>query len=179
MENSRNIHFLLTRTSDIIAGDLRENTENLFRFLDNVDERIFDNKPSDNEWSVKDCCEHIIIIENSLTHILKGNTKETTKDPERKIELIRNVFQNLEKKYHAPEAIKPVGTIKNKEEVKEKFSRIRNELLRIGNEMNWTDVCLDFRNVGFGIMTRVEWIYFCIYHTERHLHQMRSIVERV
>ena len=96
---------MLTRTSDIIAGDLRENTENLFRFLDNVDERIFDNKPSDNEWSVKDCCEHIIIIENSLTHILKCNTKETTKDPERKIELIRNVFQNLEKNTMRPKPL--------------------------------------------------------------------------
>ena len=169
----------MTRSPDIIAGDLRENTDNLFRFQDSVDEHIFDNKPSDNEWSVKDCCEHIIIIEKALTYIFQGNIEKTTKDPERKIELIRNVFQDFEKKYPAPEPFRPAGAVQNKAEVKEKFSKTRNELLRIGDKMNWIDVCLDFRHAGFGVMTRVEWIYFCIYHTERHLNHRRSVVERV
>ncbi len=37
--------------------------------------------------------------------------------------------------------------------------------------------CTVFELPGFGEFTRSEWIWFAIYHTQRHTHQLKNIYD--
>ena len=35
--------------------------------------------------------------------------------------------------------------------------------------------CLDFEMPGIGALTRLEWLWFYVWHTQRHLRQVKNI----
>lgn len=45
--------------------------------------------------------------------------------------------------------------------------------------LDLTKTCLAFELPVFGYLTRLEAIYFVIYHTQRHLHQLKNIYQQV
>ena len=45
--------------------------------------------------------------------------------------------------------------------------------------LNLSETCTAFELPGFGEFTRAEWIYFAMYHTQRHTHQLKKIYERM
>jgi hypothetical protein len=40
-------------------------------------------------------------------------------------------------------------------------------------------VCIDFAHGIFGELTRVEWAYYNIYHSKRHIDQLKNIEKKI
>jgi hypothetical protein len=36
-------------------------------------------------------------------------------------------------------------------------------------------LCMEFDFPGFGHLTRYEWLKFIVFHTQRHIHQLKQI----
>jgi hypothetical protein len=55
----------------------------------------------------------------------------------------------------------------------------RADLRRAVETLDLTAACIGLPHVRIGVMTRMEWVYFTIYHTERHLKQLQRLQESV
>ncbi len=162
-----------------LARELLENTVYLVATLSNVREADIDRKPSSLAWSPAEIAEHLVILEALAIRILQGRTKpvedcgcDHDSDPAKKVEEIKSAFGDLEKKFTAAGPVAPLGMYKDKDILISKVRTNRQDLAEIVKTQDLTAVCVDFQHGIFGELTRLEWIYFIIYHTERHLRQI-------
>ena len=80
----------------------------------------------------------------------------------------------MKKKYTAPSTVIPKGENKNKEALLDALVQQREILKNMIRQMDLT-LITEFRHPVIGSMSRLEWVYFHIYHTERHVRQLRSL----
>ncbi len=57
----------------------------------------------------------------------------------------------------------------------EKFEEQRKLLEEIVKKEDMSLTCDDFKHFGFGYLNRVEWVYFNIFHGERHRVQIENL----
>ncbi|MEO0471444.1 MAG: DinB family protein [Bacteroidota bacterium] len=160
-----------------IQADLSQNTADLSQFLEKVDEKAASQKPAPKAWSVVGILEHLLIVERSLAHLFQGKTDPAQRDPEQQIAVIQQAFSRHDRQYDAAKMIFPQGEVQSVREGMERLIGVRAKLQALLAEDNLHEVCTDFRHFAFGEMTRVEWIYFCILHTERHMVQMEKAIQ--
>ncbi|MGA2669710.1 MAG: DinB family protein [Ignavibacteria bacterium] len=163
----------------VIKQELRENTNKLIEYIREVDNYVLLRRPSIYVWSIMDCYEHIEKLEKSLKKIFLGKTEITERNPTEKIEKIGNRFSDFEHKFTAGEPIQPKGEFQDKEQVMREIKNNREELLSLIHDGTWADLCLGYEHSLLGFLTKIEWLYFCIFHSDRHLHQMKEIEGRL
>ncbi len=166
-------------TNEQIIADLNENTDSLLQELAGFNHQNFSIKPSATEWSAAELTEHLLLIERNVVKALKGNANTTERAIDAKLVLLKMALANTTQKIQAPEMVVPHSATANRQEMLEEIRNLREEQASLiaGCDMSLT--CLEFKHPMMGTMTRYEWVYFNIYHTERHLHQLRRIARQV
>jgi hypothetical protein len=163
-----------------VLSDLTQSTTKLLDAILKFPASDFHKNPAENSWSVAEVAGHILALENLLNPVLKGETKATIdRDPEQKIKIIRSAFLDLSQKYNAPNMILPSNNTTDKEDLLKKIKDCRQTLVNILISNDLTETCMGFKHFAFGKLSRIEWTYFNIYHTERHLHQIENIKKQL
>jgi len=159
-------------------SDFKENTSKLLAFIEQVDAQQLLSNPSRDEWSIMDCCEHILQLEQALVKLFRGPVEKVPSTYKyEQIEIIKTRFLDFNRKLTAFGVIRPQRKYKQQEEISEAITETRKVLLRIGTNSGWDKKCTLYAHPLFGHLTRLEWLNFCTYHVERHLNQMKGILE--
>ncbi|HET7153008.1 MAG TPA: hypothetical protein VFJ29_04525, partial [Candidatus Kapabacteria bacterium] len=92
------------------------------------------------------------------------------------IEEMKQMAYDFTNKVVAAERVLPTGDPMDKADA---IRQIRNNTKAILDVVAVEDMSLmtDIPNRLFGELTRVEWIYFAIYHSDRHIKQMERTKE--
>lgn len=163
------------RTKPEILEDLNESTKELLSVIGKFPEERFNTRPSEEAWSAGQVAEHLIKVETGTIRLFSGPTEPADRDPEQKIRRIEEEFLNFDKKFRAGGPILPDDKPKDKKSVLDKLQDIRQRLASVVDLHDLTEICSGFEHRLFGTLTRVEWIYFNIIHTRRHLEQVKNI----
>lgn len=158
----------------ILLDDLDASTENLIKTVAQFDDHNFNYKPSDEEWSAAQVAEHLLILEITANKAISGETIPTNRAPDAKIALIKRAMEDGTKRT-APERVKPSNLITDPQAAIEKFKKQRSKLREAIINADLTEACVSFKHTALGTLTRWEWIYFNIYHLQRHLQQMKRL----
>ena len=162
-----------------LLADFEANTEKLIYFIEQVDDKELLANPSRTEWSIMDCCEHILQLEQALVKLFRGPVEKAEQVSNEKIEVIKSRFLDFANKLTAFGVILPQRKYKTKAEISKAIRETRTILHRIGTNNGWDKKCMMYAHPLFGHLTRLEWIGFCIYHVERHLNQMEGILKQL
>lgn len=162
-----------------ILNTLEENTNKLLAFVSAVDDDKLLANPSREEWSIMDCCEHILQLEQALMRLFRGPVETVSEHSTEIIDIVKSRFLDFSSKMTAFGVILPQRKYKSKQEISEAIKETRKMLVRIGTNNGWDKKCMLYAHPLFGHLTRLEWIAFCIYHVERHLNQMEGILQQV
>lgn len=155
---------------------LQTSTENLVQALQSFPEERFLNAPSPGKWSAAGIGEHLLVLEELINQVLVGPVKKVDRLPDEKVEKIKNTFLNYDEKLYAGGPIQPKGLLQNKAQIITKILECRQTLTGILQSHDLTEECIGFSHALFGKLTRLEWVYFNVYHTQRHLHQMEKLL---
>lgn len=158
-----------------VKKDFIESTRNLLEILSNIPERNFNKKPESGGWTVGMAAEHLIKVEYGTLKLFSGSVDSTDRNPEQKVEEIEKRFLDFETSMTAYGPIVPDKEPKDKTKVLEKLQDIRQKLTGLIEIQNLAETINGFEHPLFGYLTRVEWIYFNIYHSKRHSNQMERI----
>lgn len=136
-------------------------------------------KPADNRWSIADICAHLVLSEDFMTAELKKRLEAPAGEP-------RFRRQDDEKLYaaavdrsqprSAPQALEPPPTPMSREEAVRRFTEARDRTL---DYVRTTQDDLRGRISGEGAMAHdaYQWILYIAAHTERHMAQIKEVMD--
>ncbi len=158
-----------------LLSDLDISTSHLLQWLSNSNTGKLNLSPNDNGWSAAQIAEHLLMLEVIANKVLRGKTIATNRPPDEKINLIKKVMSDSNTKRIAPEIVAPSAELKDPHVLIEQIKTQRELLKKAINETDMTEACISFKHPGLGTLTRFEWIYFTIFHTQRHLRQLQEL----
>lgn len=137
-----------------------------------TDEQL-NTKPDNGAWSMAQLGDHILQAYD-FVGVLHGTTAPTRRSVDEKIEGLRVLFSNQSTKMQAPETIVPPQGDIAKEDL---LAALQQKIAQINEAIYSCDLSetrVDYAIPSFGEFTRLEWIWFTIHHTRRHLEQLKE-----
>jgi hypothetical protein len=160
-----------------ILKDLDDTASELLQIIQSFDQEQFNTIPFEGSWAAGQTAEHL--LKSNISKLLYGNVNETDRQPDEKIQEIKDIFLNFDVKMTAPHFNTPSVKSQDKEEILASFTDAYKETRKAAAALDLSETCLDFELPGLGRLTRLEWIYFMIFHIQRHIHQLKNIHKKV
>lgn len=139
--------------------------------------KIYQISPVEGKWSIQQILDHLAVTESVILNLSKGPSLENDRDPTAIINVIKVAFGNHNKVYPNPKAVNPSGQSKSKEELLSVIETSRFAYLEEIKTKGAPHLLDLYPHPLTGKMTRIEWLYFNIYHIERHIHQIKMILQ--
>ncbi len=159
---------------EILFADLDACTKKFLDILLQFDRTNFIEKRSANEWSPAQVAEHLLLLEITANKAISGETIPTNRPADEKVTLIKWAMDDNTKRV-APESVLPSNRITDPQTANEKMAQQRDILREAVTNLDLSQACMSFKHPALGTLTRWEWIYFTIYHMERHLQQIKIL----
>lgn len=131
--------------------------------------------PFQGSWTAGQLAEHMILSNSGFLQVINGPVTETDKPADFMVAQIRTDFLDFNVKYDSPKEIYPEDRTYNQPELLKSLKQIRDGISTSIADLDLTKTCSSFELSGYGFLTRLEAVYFVIYHTQRHLHQLNKI----
>jgi len=147
----------------------------LIRVVSGIDNDRFNIAKDDHSWTAGQVVQHLVLSMSAFVNLLKGPTKETTRNPEQHVETLKAIFLNFSKKLKSPEFIVPERKDYNKEDQLRTLQKLKEEVGNIIDAGDLDKTCTAFGFPTIGNLTRKEALSFILFHTQRHIQQLKGI----
>ena len=151
---------------------LEDTTSQFFELVSSFDEDEINTMPRDGAWTVGQVAEHVTRSNVNIANELSQHGKISDRAPDARVDEIRSIFLDFNKKLKSPEFILPTRHSYAREILIKELGRSIDELKEVSNK---EDLLQIVNHTIFGEITRLETIYFVVYHTQRHIHQLTNI----
>lgn len=153
-----------------LETDFKRNTEEISNFFKRMKADVLRQKPHPNEWSALDCLEHLVVVEKMVEKVLTLSSQPVTRAIDAKVSTMKEALLNFHEKYQTSEMFLPTGKYQPAEAI-ELFCEQRDRIWKTGDFKHLYDA---IEHPFFGKLTKTEWVYFCVYHAQRHFEQMKK-----
>jgi uncharacterized damage-inducible protein DinB len=153
--------------------------EELYKPISSLRQEQFNIVPFEDSWTAGQTAEHILKSNTVILNTVNGASEKTENWPDEKIEQLRVIFLDFDTKMTALGFNTPSDDDKNKAEMLNKLREVNDGIIEVIKTLDLTETCKDFKHPGMGELTRLEWIYFCMFHTQRHTHQLSNIIQKL
>jgi hypothetical protein len=152
---------------------LNEPVSELVNILTSQTAMALNTFPYAGSWSAAQVVEHITRSTFSIAKALNMEAVETDRDPEEKVPELKKMFLDFSVKYKSPEFILPTQEVYDKEIL---VNKLKAAFEQLQERSNVVDLFGMISHPAFGNVTKLELLYFVLYHTMRHLQQVKNIV---
>lgn len=135
----------------------------------------FNTVPFPGSWTAGQVAEHVLLSAAGGVQVLNGNGQATTRSPEEQVGPLRNLFLNFNIKMTSPQFIQPSDLPQDKQEILKRASDIFDSMITLAKKQDLALTYTDFEMPQFGMLTRLEWLSFILFHTQRHIRQLQNI----
>ena len=130
--------------------------------------------PYKDSWTTAQLLRHVTKSTNGMTKALDTKSKPAERDAGEKIPGLKNAFLDFSSKMKSPDFIVPEEGPYEKQAVIEELNKSFECLKESANNANLTDIV---KGLPLGDITKLEILHFVLYHTKRHLHQLKKICD--
>jgi hypothetical protein len=153
---------------------LNDSTTRLFRELGRFDSHSF-NLSLGDRWNPGQIAEHILLTDIAVFRVLQGPLSFAGRKTDEKLPEIQQVWTDRSQKLEALPANIPSDQLKDPVTMQGKIMRERNEMIQFLKTVEEDSLCISRPHRFHGELTMSEWIWFVIYHTDRHIEQVKEI----
>jgi len=157
---------ILAATSDAISQ--------ITDLMSAVDEDKVNTVPYEGSWTTPQLLRHVTKSINGMTRAMQMEAKPAKRDPSERIDELKKIFLDFSKKLTQPDFIVPEERIYEKQSALEELNKSFSRFKESAAGANLDDLV---EGLPLGPITKLEIIHFVLYHTQRHLHQMKKICE--
>jgi hypothetical protein len=159
---------------DELIADIEQTIDWLTK---SIDPETYNIIPFEGSWTAGQVVEHVNMAGRGFVDLLNGNTEVTTRPVNELIDRIKTMFLNFESKNISAAYLTPAMGNYNLQDQLAKLENIKSGIITAVNTLDLDMTCLDFDIPTFGHLTRLEAVYFFLFHTKRHVHQLQTIVK--
>jgi hypothetical protein len=127
-------------------------------------------KRADDGWSVGEIAAHII----KSTQVNLGATQKTERHFDQHAVGIRDLFLNFQMKFPSAPMLQPEGRQYSTGELLSMLDRNRDSIIRIIDNDDLTETCVDIQLPVWGTLTKYEWLVLFENHIIRHTKQVND-----
>ncbi len=155
---------ILSETSDTVSA--------ISDLMAAVDEEMVNTIPFDGSWTAPQLLRHVSKSMQGMAKAMKMEAKPATRNPEERIEGLKNVFLNFSKKLTQPDFLIPENQVYKKQPAIDELNKSFSEFKANASRANLNE---QVEGLPLGPITKLEIIHFVLFHTQRHLYQMENI----
>jgi len=158
-----------------LALQAKETGAALLHLLATFTDDQLNTQPAYGGWTAGQVAEHLL-LSGGVVETIAGRTAPTTdRQPDARCPIIASIFLDFSTKLPSPDFIIPSNGYHDKPEILGKTKVVWD---KIGEGIRLLDLsvtCTDFEFPTIGYLTRLEMLWFYVWHTQRHLHQLKQI----
>jgi len=162
-----------------LARQAKETGAAILQKLTTFTDEQFNTQPSYGGWTAGQVAEHLL-LSGGVVETIAGHTAPTTdRQADARCPIIAGIFLDFSTKLPSPHFIIPAAGYYDKQEL---ISKTKIVWDKIGEGIRLLDLdvtCLDFEFPTMGNLTRLEMLWFYVWHTQRHIHQLNNIQHAV
>jgi hypothetical protein len=148
----------------------------LHRLISSMQENVINTVPFANSWTVAQLIMHIAKSNNAIAQGLDMPGKPATRQPDEGVLQLKKTFLDFTIKFQSPDFITPENKQYKKDEI---MTSLATSIKRLKDRRASTDLTTVITLKVFDEITKLELLYFVLYHTQRHIHQLRSIIKKI
>jgi hypothetical protein len=166
------------RTQELLA-DINETFLEMEWALSSFDQGQINIVPFEGSWTAAQVGRHLIMAHSGFIEILNGPVAKTHRPSDALKKQIKTDFLDFETKTTSPDFVTPANKDYEKEVLVSALEVIRGKLNYDIESLDLSKTCMAFEFSYYGYLTRLEAVYFVLYHTNRHIHQLKNIYQKL
>lgn len=157
-----------------LFASLDQTWEELLDLISSANQTAINKVPFKDSWTVGQLATHIIKSNDGMVQLLQlpgeiANRGLADGEPN-----LKKIFLNFEAKYNAPESIVPETKDYDKPRL---LDDLKNSIQHLKEERAKQELSKLLKVDILGELTKLELYYFILYHTQRHIHQLKNILK--
>jgi hypothetical protein len=158
-----------------LASQVKHTGADIINILASFTDEQFNTQPSYGGWTAGQVAEHLL-LSGGVVETISGNTTPTTHRPaDEHLTMIAGIFLDFNTKLQSPDFIIPSGGYHDKADHINKTKLVWEKIGEGVRRLDLSVTCLDFEMPTVGHLTRLEWLWFYVWHSQRHLRQINNI----
>lgn len=158
-----------------LGGQAKETSAAFLSTLNGFTEEQFNTQPGYGGWTAGQVAEHLLKSAGVVETIAGRTEPTTTRQPDAHCPMIASIFLDFNTKLQSPDFIIPSDGYHDKQEFVGKLTTVWEKIKQGVSLLDLSVTCLDFEFPTVGPLTRLEWLWFYVWHTQRHLNQLKKI----
>lgn len=150
--------------------------ESLLHLVDSFSEKGLNAIPFEGSWTAAQVTDHITRSNKSIVQALSLEGKPAGRKPDDRTSELAKIFLDFRTKLKSPDFILPTQDIYQKEPLITAWKSSVEKLKEAAMNASLGDA---IEHQAFGKITKLELLYFVVYHTQRHTHQLQRIYELI
>jgi hypothetical protein len=159
-----------------ILNQLQNTFSEIEELVSSLEEQKLNAIPFEGSWTAAQVTDHVTRSINGMNDALGMPGKVVERNPGEKANDLKTMFLNFENKMKSPAFILPTQDVYEKKRLVDNLKNSDKKFIDIGNTINFSEL---LNLAPLGEFTKLEVIHFVLYHTQRHIHQFKNIVEKV
>ncbi len=155
---------------------LDETSSGLLKLVSWLDDDSFNTVPFKNSWTAAQVTVHVIKSNLAITKALYIDGKIIERAPDERVDELKDLFLDFILKMRSPEFILPRDDWYIKAEIIKDFMQSIRQLKEESNHINLYEA---ISHPAFGEITKLELLYFVLFHTQRHIYQLQNILSHL
>jgi len=159
---------------------IQNNTTGLLKSFNALNQAELAFKPSEKDWSVLECVEHIFLISEAVLKVIstpapaeKTENNKTELFGEEKLNML--LITNRAFKVPAPDFVSPTGRFADGKDATQSINATIGTIIQHININAIEQETQTLKHPVLGAMTKTDWIHFMIAHTNRHILQIEEL----
>ncbi len=162
---------------------IKQNTQHLFESLDKTTAELIElisfadavkinSIPFRDSWTAAQLAAHVTKSNKAIIQAMGMDGKKTQRDPGERIPELKSMFLNFKIKFQSPDFILPDQRTYEKDMLVADLKTSIERFKTTAREIDFTEI---INLPSFGEITKLELAWFVLYHTQRHIHQLKKI----
>jgi DinB family protein len=162
-----------------LQSELTNTKQDLLNALSLFDQENINVVPFEDSWTGGQVAEHVLKSLSGCLQNITGPTKLTERNPAEHVKQLGEVFLNMNIKMKSPDFIIPSNDPKNKASLIKSLGESLDGIKIVAGTEDLSATCTGFEMPMLGALTRIEWISFSLFHTQRHTQQLKNIANHL
>lgn len=172
---SRNSIMPITSANNsIVIESMNATGVELIHLLKSTTEAKVNMVPFEGSWTIAQVADHITLSNTSIAKALSLAGTPMNRAADERAGELEDIFLDFSKKYKAPDFIIPAKDVYEKEVLIHQLERSFSTIKEVSDQ---TDLSVLINHPAFGDISKLEILYFVWFHTQRHLQQVKNILQ--
>ncbi|MFN8286681.1 MAG: DinB family protein [Chitinophagales bacterium] len=159
-----------------VLTEVDEVRKQLLQELNHFSGESINSKPTPDSWCAGQVAEHLIKSTGSIAQFIRMDGERISRPADERVEELKSIFLDFSRSFQAPEFIVPTRLHYALGPLTTEVDNTYNELLRAADNADLNETV---SHKAFGKVSKLEILYFVLFHTQRHIQQIKRIEKTI